>query len=274
MIAPETIAHLALHAPLAFLSVDSDGQIRWANHAAERLLGREMSELLRLPTLEIYAEGPEGKDRARALFQRFLAGETIVSQRVLLARPGGEVVPVLLDARGSVPPGSPTMLSLSVLRKLPPETNVAAEAPVGPPDGPDTLTLRLSAERAAERERLEHIVAENVRRLLLPLVSRARSTADARTRFVIDAIHDALQFLTHPFGAELAMRAPSLTPREIEVCALVRSGLGSKEIGAILGISHRSVEVHRSNVRRKLGITEPGVRLATYLADPGFGSRD
>ncbi|UKK85547.1 LuxR C-terminal-related transcriptional regulator [Sphingopyxis sp. BSN-002] len=44
-----------------------------------------------------------------------------------------------------------------------------------------------------------------------------------------------------------------MTLREVEVvCGLVR-GLTNKQIGLELGISHRTVEIHRSRLMRKLG---------------------
>jgi PAS domain S-box-containing protein len=268
MLEPAHIAQLAFEAPVAFLSVDSEGRIRWANRQAGVLLGRGHEELTGLPILEIYAPGEHGRVRARELFQRFLAGEAVLDEPVLLVRGDGVELSASLSFRGCQPEGCDGLISFSILR---PGTACGSQRVVT--DEHEHLSARLAAERAAERSHLEHVVSENVNRLLLPLVSRARSTANTRNRYVLDAIHDALQFLTQPFGAELAARAPSLTPREIEVCALVRSGLGSKEIGTILGISHRSVEVHRSNVRRKLGLTDSSVRLAAFLAGPAFGSR-
>jgi len=42
-----------------------------------------------------------------------------------------------------------------------------------------------------------------------------------------------------------------LTPREREVAAQVMRGLTSKEVGKALGISHRTVEIHRARLMRK-----------------------
>lgn len=48
--------------------------------------------------------------------------------------------------------------------------------------------------------------------------------------------------------------AARLTPRELDVLRLVGQGRVSKEIGPELGISHRTVDVHRSHIMEKLGL--------------------
>ncbi len=48
-------------------------------------------------------------------------------------------------------------------------------------------------------------------------------------------------------------RYAQLSEREREVMALVVTGLSSKEIARRLGISHRTVEVHRTNLMHKMG---------------------
>ncbi len=54
--------------------------------------------------------------------------------------------------------------------------------------------------------------------------------------------------------AEIASRLAMLTPRERDVLRLVVSGRLNKVIGAQLGISSRTVEVHRAHVMEKLKI--------------------
>lgn len=53
---------------------------------------------------------------------------------------------------------------------------------------------------------------------------------------------------------DLSARRPvqaELTPREREVAALVMNGLTAKEMGKVLGISPRTIEVYRSQLMRK-----------------------
>jgi DNA-binding NarL/FixJ family response regulator len=44
------------------------------------------------------------------------------------------------------------------------------------------------------------------------------------------------------------------TARETEVIVMIAKGLGSKEIGCALNMATKTVEVHRSNLMRKLDI--------------------
>lgn len=53
--------------------------------------------------------------------------------------------------------------------------------------------------------------------------------------------------------ADLKHRAESLTPREREVMALVVDGKANKVIAIDLGLSERTVEIHRANVMEKMG---------------------
>jgi two-component system, LuxR family, response regulator FixJ len=53
--------------------------------------------------------------------------------------------------------------------------------------------------------------------------------------------------------ADLKRRAESLTPREREVMTLVVDGKANKVIAIDLGLSERTVEIHRANVMEKMG---------------------
>jgi two-component system response regulator FixJ len=64
--------------------------------------------------------------------------------------------------------------------------------------------------------------------------------------------------------AEMSRRLESLTPRERDVFELVVEGMTSKRIAAALGINPSTVDVHRSHVMEKLGVSSSAqlVRLA------------
>jgi len=67
--------------------------------------------------------------------------------------------------------------------------------------------------------------------------------------------------------AELRARYASLTPRERDVLPLIVAGLLNKQAAAELGISEITLQIHRSNVLRKMaaGSVAELVRLAAKL---------
>jgi len=79
------------------------------------------------------------------------------------------------------------------------------------------------------------------------------------TEKFISAVRDALRRDVH-LGAVQGGRRPieirgfnQLTPRERQVLQLITNGQSNKEAGRDLGISPRTIEVHRARVMEKLG---------------------
>jgi DNA-binding CsgD family transcriptional regulator len=57
-----------------------------------------------------------------------------------------------------------------------------------------------------------------------------------------------------------------LTPREREILTQCIRGASSKEMSRILGISPRTVEDHRANIMRKLGVKTTVEMVRVVLA--------
>ena len=77
---------------------------------------------------------------------------------------------------------------------------------------------------------------------------------------LLDAVHQAL--LCHRAARSerlqvriLQERIASLTPRELEVLRCVITGARNKQIAAHLGITEKTVKIHRARAMEKLGVT-------------------
>lgn len=75
---------------------------------------------------------------------------------------------------------------------------------------------------------------------------------------LIDAIHSAMTnrshaTAAHPQAAEIRKNLSALSQREHQVLDALVSGLPNKTIAYDLGISPRTVEIHRANVMSKMG---------------------
>jgi DNA-binding CsgD family transcriptional regulator len=56
-----------------------------------------------------------------------------------------------------------------------------------------------------------------------------------------------------------------VTPKELEIAALVRDGMSCKEIAAVMSILENAVKFHRFNIRGKLGLNKKSINLRSYL---------
>lgn len=80
------------------------------------------------------------------------------------------------------------------------------------------------------------------------LVKAVRAVASGR-KFVSPSLAADLIW-----SREAASEGTQLTRRELQVVAMVAEGMSSHEIGRRLGISRRTVETYRANLREKLGL--------------------
>lgn len=60
------------------------------------------------------------------------------------------------------------------------------------------------------------------------------------------------------------LKLKSLSPRENEIINLLVDGLSSKHIAQMLNISHKTVEIHRTHIRQKLG-TESTAQIVNMV---------
>ena len=95
-------------------------------------------------------------------------------------------------------------------------------------------------------------------------------TKPYREQELLDSInealaHDAAARNAAQAGSTFAAAVRTLTDREREVMELAVTGLPSKQIAGRLGISHRTVELHRSRVLEKVGVASMAelIRVAT-----------
>ncbi|MFC0250462.1 response regulator transcription factor [Massilia consociata] len=90
---------------------------------------------------------------------------------------------------------------------------------------------------------------------------------------LVDAIEEAFaRQERQPQGSraseEYLRRHASLTPREREVMELVVAGRHNREVAEDLGISVRTVEVHKARVMEKLGVGSIADLVRQYLQNP------
>ena len=130
----------------------------------------------------------------------------------------------------------------------------------------NTALKVLLEHRDQERHRLEGNVLASVKTLVVPFLDKLQQTrlSDSQKSIVRIALAN-LEEITSSFASHLSSLSVALTPKELEVAALVRDGKSTQEIADIQCISENSVTFHRRNIRAKLGLAGRKINLSSYL---------
>jgi GAF domain-containing protein/DNA-binding CsgD family transcriptional regulator len=113
---------------------------------------------------------------------------------------------------------------------------------------------------------LETNVLTNMRALVLPILDKLRKSKLFPIQFaMIDTIEKNLNDIVSPFNQNIKSKYNDLTNKEIEVANLIKQGKTTKEIAELLNVAKSSVDTHRFNLRKKLGLNNKEVNLRSYL---------
>jgi FixJ family two-component response regulator len=94
-------------------------------------------------------------------------------------------------------------------------------------------------------------------------------TVVTRVREAIEATERRRSNAGAPDGLANFPGRDLLTPREREVLAQIASGASNKEAGRLLGISPRTIEVHRARIMEKLGAKNAADLVRIVLSSQG-----
>jgi PAS domain S-box-containing protein len=124
----------------------------------------------------------------------------------------------------------------------------------------------LLKRRDEDKTEFEEKTLSNVKELVLPYLERLkRSGLDAKQTAYANILESNLNDIVSPFIHKLSSKYIGLTPTEIQIANLVKEGKTTKEIAEILNSSHRTVEFHRKNIRKKIGIVNRKANLRSRL---------
>lgn len=117
-----------------------------------------------------------------------------------------------------------------------------------------------------QKKELEKKITHNLNLTVRPILDQLKSQDTSETvDFLLKSLEFNLANIFSSFGFNIIQGGHLLTPREIRICEMIRSGLSSKQIAKVMGISPQTVLVHRKNVRKKLALGNTRQNLASFL---------
>jgi PAS domain S-box-containing protein len=130
----------------------------------------------------------------------------------------------------------------------------------------NTALRVLLKRRDEDKTEFEEKVLYNVKELVVPYLERLKSgELDAKQTTYVSILESNLNDIVSSFTRKLSSKYLGLTPTEIQIANLVKQGRTTKEIAEILHSSDRTVEFHRKNIRKKIGLVNRKVNLRSHL---------
>ena len=124
----------------------------------------------------------------------------------------------------------------------------------------------LLEKRAKDRKKLEENVLLNANKLLFPYIDKLKnSKSKNRQAIYINTLESNLNNMISPFVHTLSHKHFNFTPLEIQIAGHIKQGKSTKEIAEIFCLSIRTIEFHRQNIRKKLGLKHKKSNLRAHL---------
>ena len=122
----------------------------------------------------------------------------------------------------------------------------------------------LLRHREEDKKELEDRFVMNIKKLIMPFAEKMKRTRlDEQQLAYLSIIEKHLNDITSSLTKR--MHQFNFTPTEVEVASLLNEGKTTKEIAKIIGIATSSINTHRNQIRKKLGISKKKVNLRSHL---------
>ena len=129
----------------------------------------------------------------------------------------------------------------------------------------NTALTEVLGQIEQQKQEIKNDVISNVHDLFIPLLEQRMSMGKKEDLQYFKLLKRSLEDLTSSFGRKITQKSLKLTPREIQLCNMIKRGLTSKEIASLLNISLNTVSRHRHSIRKKAEIIEKKENLYNYL---------
>ncbi|QFT72659.1 MULTISPECIES: LuxR C-terminal-related transcriptional regulator [unclassified Ruegeria] len=118
-----------------------------------------------------------------------------------------------------------------------------------------------------ERKNRDHEIVEQVRGRVLPYLEKARTqlSGDEAKYVYLELAEKNLNEITSSLSDKLTDAFAAMTPTEIEIAQMVMFGKTTKDIAKALSRETSTIDFHRNNIRRKLGLEGRSQNLRSHL---------
>ncbi|MBU1128977.1 MAG: PAS domain-containing protein [Candidatus Omnitrophica bacterium] len=114
-----------------------------------------------------------------------------------------------------------------------------------------------------EKIATKNAITQNINVFVKPILEKLRMKGASHK--YVNVLQGHLEDLVSSFGRRVTQVDLKLTPREIEICGMIRGNLDTKEIAILLNVAPQTVSKHRKDIRKKIGLSNQKTNLTSYL---------
>jgi DNA-binding CsgD family transcriptional regulator len=129
----------------------------------------------------------------------------------------------------------------------------------------NTALRAVLSQLEEEKREIKASILSNIQKIIMPIVFELELEVRGPQRSYVTLLRQSLHDIASPFMTQISRNHMQLTLVEISISTMIRNGLSNKEIAQLRSIAPATVQRHRENIRRKLGLKNRKVNLATYL---------
>ena len=121
-----------------------------------------------------------------------------------------------------------------------------------------------------DKQNYKEQISESMESLLMPIVKKLKKRGGILSPKDISLFENSLDAIVGKEIDVFRKNLVKLSPRELDICELIREGKSSKEISSFLNLSTLTVHKHRESIRSKLQLKNKSTNLSAYLRTREF----
>ncbi|MFQ6007883.1 MAG: PAS domain S-box protein [Candidatus Zixiibacteriota bacterium] len=252
--------------------INKTGRIVYVNRKCEEMMGYSKEEFLSEGFDFRTLIAPQSRDLVEAAFRKHKKGTEIAPYEYSLITKEGKIIDAIITTKLIQYDGDQAILGVATdisdrkrveeaLRKTAQQLKADREAL-----REKNIALKQFLKAIEdERQNYKQRISQELRRIVLPILKRLRDNAESGQSKKLQMLEKRLQLILSKDIGVFQDHLAGLSPRELEVCKLLRNGMSSKQIANTLNVSLYTVHKHREQIRKKLGICNTKINLTTYL---------